>query len=255
MVAPLAGCFTLDVPNPDFAQSSGEIWGEWRRLRGERATLQRPVVVLNGYRGTFLRGLNLGADLAKLTSQDRDDFLIVSYPLASDIPSVARRVVKAVNARWPSDDPERTIEVDVVGFSMGGLVGRFAAQPLDRSGCGRRLNVNRLFTLATPHRGARAAMLPLDRAVAQMTRGGTFLCALDECLADPGYEIIPYAHTNDQIVGARNAAPIGQEPIWVSGTAAFSHFTITTDRRVLVDIARRLRGESGLARPSKPPTD
>ena len=37
----------------------------------------------------MLRGLNLGADLSKLTSQDRRDFLVISYPLASDIPSVA----------------------------------------------------------------------------------------------------------------------------------------------------------------------
>lgn len=254
-VAPLAGCFTLDVPNANFAVSTQEIWGEWHRLRGEPRELERPVVVLNGYRGTFLRGLNLGSDLAKLTSRSRDDFLVISYPLASDIPSVSRRIVAAVNARWPSEDPEHTIEVDVVGFSMGGLVARHAAMPPELSGNDCCLKIRTLFTLATPHRGARAAWVAVDRAVAQMRPGAPFLASLDERLEHCGYEIVPYAHTNDQIVGALNAAPIGQEPIWTAGTAAFSHFTITTNRRVLVDIARRLRGEPPLALPSTPPSN
>jgi len=255
LVAPLTGCFTLDVPNPSFAQSTDEIWAEWRRLREEPKPLDRPIVVLNGYRGTVLRGLNLGADLRKLTSQERDDFLVISYPLASDIPDVARRVVREVQKRWPTDDPDHTIEVDVVGFSMGGLVGRYAAQDAHLSSCERRLNVRRLFTLATPHRGARSARLALDRAVSQMMPGGMFLSSLDETFVDCGYELIPYAHTNDWIVGARNAAPPGQQPIWTAGTATFSHFTVTTDRRILVDIARRLRGEAPLAMPSEPPSD
>lgn len=254
-VAPLAGCFTLDMPNPNFAHSSREIWDEWHRLRQDPRPLDRPVVVLNGYRGTMLRGLNLGADLAKLTSQDRQDFLVISYPLASDIPTVARRVIDAVNARWPSPHPNHTIEVDVVGFSMGGLVARYAGAPTAHTGFERHLHMNRLFTLATPHRGARGAVLAVDNAVAQMTPGAVFLSDLDECLHSCTFEIVPYAHTNDRIVGARNAAPPGQEPIWTAGTSLFSHFAITTNRRVLVDIARRLRGEAPLAMPSTPPSD
>ena len=252
--APLAGCFTLDMPNPNFAHSSDDVWAEWHRMRGDPRPLQRPVVVLNGYRGTVLRGLNLGADLAKLTSQNRRDFLVVSYPLATDIPSVARRVIEEVNRRWPSDHPAHTVEVDVVGFSMGGLVARYAAAPADVTGFDRHLHVNQLYTLSTPHRGARSAILGIDRAVQQMTAESVFLADLDECRHECSYEIVPYAQTNDWIVGARNAAPPGQEPIWTAGTAAFSHFTITTNRRVLVDIARRMRGEGGLATPSEPPT-
>jgi pimeloyl-ACP methyl ester carboxylesterase len=167
---------------------------------------------------------------------------------------VARRVIEAVNARWPSDHPGHTVEVDVVGFSMGGLVARFAAAPTRVTGFDRHLHVNQLYTLATPHRGARSAFLDLDRAVVQMKPGAVFLADLDECRNECAYEIVPYAQTNDWIVGARNAAPPGQEPIWTAGTLTFSHFTITTNRRVLVDIARRMRGEGGLAEPSEPPS-
>lgn len=255
VAAPLGGCFTIDLPNPNFAQSSDEIWDEWRRMRADPRPLERPVVVLNGYRGTVLRGLNLGADLAKLTSHDRDDFLVISYPLASDIPRVAERVIEAVNARWPSEHPGHTVEVDVVGFSMGGLVARYAAAPASVTGFPRHLHVSQLYTLATPHRGARGAFWNIDRAVEQMTARSLFLADLDECRHECSYEIVPYAQTNDWIVGARNAAPPGQDPIWTAGTWTFSHFTITTNRRVLVDIARRMRGEGGLAEPSPPPTN
>ncbi|MCA9287898.1 MAG: hypothetical protein KDA05_04890 [Phycisphaerales bacterium] len=255
LCAPLAGCFTLDVPNPSFAVPRDEIAAEYRRLRETPQPLERPVVVLNGYRGTHLRGLNLGSDIARLTSQNRDDVMVVSYPLASNIPSVSQRVVDAINQRWPSDDPSRTIEVDVIGFSMGGLVARHAALPLGSSGLERRLVARRIFTLGTPHRGARAAVLAVDNAVAQMMPGAVFLSELDSALDGAEYELIPYAHTNDRIVGARNAAPLGRDPIWTAGTATFSHFTITTDKRVLVDMARRLRGERPWAEPSEPPTN
>ena len=255
LCAPLAGCLTLDVPNPSFAVPRDEIAAEYRRLRENPKPLERPVVVLNGYRGSHLHGLNLASDIAKLTSHDRDDVMILSYPLASDIRGVSRRVVDAIDARWPSDDPTRTIEVDVIGFSMGGLAARHAALPQSASGLERRLAVRRLFTLATPHRGARAAVLAVDRAVAQMMPGAVLLAELDDAFQGADYELIPYAQTNDRIVGARNTAPLGREPIWTAGTLTFSHFTITTNKRVLVDMARRLRGERPWAEPSEPPTN
>lgn len=254
-IAPLAGCFSLDVANSSFSASSQEVWAEWHRLRDDPAPLARPVVVLNGYHGSHLRGLNLGADLAKLTSQNRGDFLVLSYPFAHDIPSVAARITREINQRWPSSEPGRTVEVDVVGFSMGGLVARYAAMPADRTGQDLRLNIHHLYTLSTPHRGARAAIVPMDPAVRQMMAGSSFLCTLDECQADAGYPIVAYTQTNDKIVGARNASPAGAEPIWTGGTTMFSHFTITTNRRVLVDIARRLRAEEPLAaQGSRPPS-
>lgn len=253
IAAAQAGCLYRPTPNPDIAMTTGESRVEWRRLRAEPLPLQRPVVVLNGYRGLPIRGINLGNDLARLTSQNRRDFLILSYPFASDIPSVARRVVDAVERRWPSETPGQTIEVDVVGFSMGGLVARYAALPCPESGLDRTLAARRLFTLATPHRGARAAIIPIDRAIAQMSPGAVFLASLDQAPADHEIELVAYAHLNDLLVGARNTAPPDQDPIWSSGTAVFSHFTITTNRRILIDLARRLRGETPIATPSPPP--
>ena len=79
---------------------------------------------------------------------------------------------------------------------------------------------------------------------------------LDDALPGAGYELVCYAHTNDAIVGARNTAPPGVEPIWTQGTLVFSHSTARFDRRILADIALRLRGEKPLSlRGSVPPGD
>jgi hypothetical protein len=65
-----------------------------------------------------------------------------------------------------------------------------------------------------------------------------------------------YARLNDVIVGATNTAPEGAEPFWVSGSHLLSHIRGRSDPRIIADIARRLRGESGLAvRGTAPPRD
>ena len=102
------------------------------------------------------------------------------------------------------------------------------------------------MTIATPHRGALLAEnTPIieDRAVTDMYRSSLFLVKLEEAYKGD-YEIIPYARLNDGVVGTINTAPPGRTPIWVSGpVVGGSHLTINEDKRILADIARRLRGE------------
>ena len=129
---------------------------------------------------------------------------------------------------------------------MGGLRTR-PAVPRSGSIAARRAS----FTLAAT-RGP-ACDHPIARALAQMPPGAVFLASLDQAPADHEIELVAYAHLNDLLVGARNTAPPDQDPIWSSGTAVFSHFTITTNRRILIDLARRLRGETPIATPSPPP--
>lgn len=62
----------------------------------------------------------------------------------------------------------------VVGFSMGGLVARWYLQRLD--GLAR---VDRLVTIATPHRGTHAARLVGGAGCRQMRPGSAFLAALN----------------------------------------------------------------------------
>ncbi len=262
----IAGC-TPDSTNPRFAVTGEFIDSEWSRLRAQPAVLERPLVVLGGYRSPSLFAGGVASDLRRLTGAGQDQVLAIGYPFDDNFPTLARRVVDAVEKRWPSDDPDRTIEVDVVGLSMGGLVARAAAAsphiPATFSGSEpplgppKALRIRRLFTLGTPHRGALLAeTIALDPMAIDMKPGSGFLAALNAKLATSTYELICYARTRDDIVGATNAAPPGREPIWVEGPRFFSHHTTHDDRRFLVDIARRLRGETPLGHEGEaPPRD
>jgi triacylglycerol lipase len=65
---------------------------------------------------------------------------------------------------------------DFLGFSMGGLIGRYYLQRL-----GGAKRVRRLMTVATPHRGSwTARLLPSRPALAQMYPGSDFLNDLNQ---------------------------------------------------------------------------
>src|SRR6185369_10092730 len=114
----------------------------------------------------------------------------ISYTFGTRFDTLARTVIERVEATWPSDNPEETVEVDVVGVSMGGLVARWAAlPPADRfregaahnpGATGKRLRIRNLYTLGTPHRGAILANLIAPDPIARDMRAGSgFLRTLD----------------------------------------------------------------------------
>jgi len=254
----IGGC-AASIPNSLFPAEREIVSAEEERMQESRVRLERPVVVLAGYRSTMRQPSRIVMRLQRMTSGRGDDFLPVSYFWVSDMNEATRRTIDAVEARWPSSDPEWTTEVDVVAVSMGGLVARLGASEAfgDGEPDHKRLRIRRLFTLATPHRGSTLAeLLALDSAAAAMKPGSSLLRALDEALPEAEFEIIPYARTRDWTVGASRTAPPDAEPIWVDGPTFMSHATIALDGRILIDIARRLRGEWPLAfRGSAPPMD
>src|SRR5262249_49610350 len=135
-----------------------------------------------------------------------------------------------------------------------GLIARAAAA----AGNGHRaVRIARLFTLATPHRGAKITRwLRPDPLTAAMRPGSAFLSRLDEALTNAEYELVCYTRLGDSWVGATRSAPHGRDPFWTPGPPLLSHQTITLDRLIRTDIARRLRGEEPLAlRASTPPRD
>jgi len=80
-----------------------------------------------------------------------------------------------------SRPPACTSEVDVIGVSMGGVVGRCAAAPPPAGRLGKRLKIARLFTISSPHRGAvMASLLPplIGPIQLELRKESTFLRAL-----------------------------------------------------------------------------
>src|ERR1043165_1221334 len=241
--------------NPDFVPLA-DLRAEWARMRTTPVGLVRPLVLFGGWRAMRWPVARFGRFLAGLTGARPGQVRAIGFGLCGSFARACERAVGQVEAVWPSEDPERTVEVDVVAVSMGGLVARAAA--MRSTGFGsvarRRLRIARLFTMATPHRGATLAKrIARDGCARDMRPGSEFLARLNGAARE--YELICYARLNDWWVGASNAAPPEEPPIWIDAPPLFSHQVISPARSIRPDIARRLRGEEPLGRPSKPPRD
>lgn len=241
VVVGTAGCATVERVNPSFPITVEEGEAAMREAERSARPFDRPVVVVGGYMDPGVGAWVLARNLRRLTT---DPGQVIEAPLFSTLTFDAcrERVIEKVEARFPSGTAESTVEVDVVGISMGGLVARDAAARREGR---RRLAIRRLFTISTPHGGAALAEWPsLDRRHMDMRRGSEFLQRLDGSL-DGEYELIPYVRLGDAMVGAANAAPAGEVAWWVPNRMMqAAHLGAHTDPRILADIARRLRGET-----------
>lgn len=232
--------------NPSLYRQPQDLARTIRAMRSKPRELQRPLVVVGGWRSPPLLTDACRRRLVRMVGTGPS--LAISRPLAGSIERFADEFVHRVRARFGES------AIDVVAISMGGLVSRYSALELG-------LPIARLFTLGTPHRGARLARwIRVDRAGRSMKPGSDWLAELDGrgSQRDAAFELVPYAHLNDTWVGASNSAPPGMTPLWTAGTHLMSHFTVSSDPLILADIARRLRGERPLAAQSElspPPCD
>ncbi len=260
----LVGCIALpSTPAPAHPVTRATAVTDLNELYKDHRPLARPVVVLGGYRTLGIHAASLVTKLKHATSGKDQDFLYLYYPLDTNFDEIADYVVREVDKKWPSADPEQTVPVDVVGVSMGGLVARWAALPPserirsedDAPAIGaKRLNIVRLFTFSTPHRGAvMAEKVHIDAAASDMCAGSAFLDTLDDRRSAHPYELVCYAQVGDGIVGATRAAPPGEDPIWSEGTVLFSHISVVENPIFVTDVAKRLRGEPPLVLPHGPP--
>jgi hypothetical protein len=116
------------------------------------------------------------------------------------------------------------------------------------------IRIRRLFTFSTPHAGASLARwIRPDRAAAAMMPGSPMIEELREACDDPSRipgEVVCYVQRRDWWIGTWNAAPPGHVLRWVATrgpfSSAFSHFSSHRHPTLIVDVARRLRGEPGL---------
>jgi triacylglycerol lipase len=132
----------------------------------------RPVVLTPGY-------MDDANKLAWTASFFRRNGLhtVVISPQPSDasvgIDALAEKLAAEIERELGPDQP-----FDFLGFSMGGLIGRYYLQHL-----GGDARVQRLVTVATPHRGTLTArLLPQRPALAQMYPDSDFLTDLNRDL-------------------------------------------------------------------------
>lgn len=262
-----AGCADLTTINPSFDTPYAEARRTLEAMRDEPKTLERPLIFVGPFIDPGFAEWGVVSQ-ARRVVDNPDQVAGVSFVAWDTFDLCRDKTLRVVDRAFPSADPVDTVEVDVIAFSMGGLVARYAAlppppPPEDGSTAGssdaparhRRLKINRLYTIASPHRGADWAPLGVFNALAQdMRAGSAFLARLDAGLADADYELIPYTRLGDAVVGVENTAPPGVTPHWVS-TRPFelAHVQAAFDARILSDIFRDLRGEDRLADEARAP--
>jgi hypothetical protein len=243
-----AGCSADRPQNPSFSIPMTGAKAILRQMRDDPKALERPLVVTGGIHDPGFVASRVARSIQRTMGPD-DLVTTVSYfgPGKGTFNACREHLIESVEEAYGATDGPATAEVDVIAFSMGGIVARYAAVPRDDGG--KHLKIRRLFTISSPHRGARMAQLPtLDRRAVDMRGGSEFLAALDEQLSRAPYELYTYARLGDAIVGVENAAPPGGHPWWVANPPfGLAHIGAPHDPRILADILRRLRGEQPLA--------
>lgn len=217
----------------------------WRESGNE---LARPLLILSGYRAPGTMGGSLAWRLRRLLGIRIAQVRLVSYPHRGDMDRIARLVGSIARREFP-----HASSFDVIGISMGGLIARMLHSPAEATRTGTPpLVIDRLFTLATPHRGARLAeRIRPDRAATDMRAGSARLQRLDQ---SPLPAVLRcYTILNDITVGAPNTAPHGTTPIWVPGTPFFSHSLISEHPLIVLDLALNLAGLTPLLTPAPLP--
>jgi hypothetical protein len=241
----LSGCAgSAKSSNPSFPVDMDQAQALLDQMHADRKPLARPVVVIGGIYDPGVMSATVAREIRDIATADAN-VIHITCALDGSFDRCAKRVIDAVDKAFPNYDPERTVEVDAIGFSMSGLVARYAASDESAEKMHRRLNLKRLFTVSTPHQGAKLAVVPtLDQRVIDMRSGSGFLDRLNA--EQRSYQLFTYARLGDMVVGEENAAPPGQVAWWLPKTGAPSHILAATDARILADIARRLRGEQPL---------
>jgi len=203
-----------------------------------RVALERPLVVIAGFNDPGTAAPYFKRTFGSMATNP--EWIVELTPRGETFDECRYELTSVVDRAIPSGDIRSTVEVDVVALSMGGLIARYAAAP-DPGHPTRQLKIARLFTLCTPHRGAKMAWLPTWNALQiDMRKESKFLNALPK----PDYPVIAYARLDDHIVGEQNAALEGENPIWVPNRPfEDAHLSCYDDPRLMADIARRLRGE------------
>jgi pimeloyl-ACP methyl ester carboxylesterase len=190
-----------------------------------------PIVLLHGF-GTSSRVLaplarhlcrRLGRPVLRCALGESSPFHL------GDVRRTARRVhaeIERLAARSPFE------HVDVVGYSLGGLVAAYLLKCLDR---GRR--IRRVVTLGTPHAGTPLAILGVlvlglvSRAVWQMLPGAPLLQELARIPVPECSELIAIGSDADGVV-PRTFASVLPAPRQVNSRVAdLGHLDFLVSRR------------------------
>ena len=240
------------TPNPRFPAPEDEAALSLGELARNPVAHARPILVLGGYMDPGFAAGSLERSLRRVVGPGTP-IVTVSFGDCTSMSQCRNRVLAATEAIRHAD-PECSF--DVVANSMGGLIARYCAMSPDAvTGCGLpapdrsgMLRIHHLYTICTPHRGARMAEGALGSPMTRdMRPDSPFLGCLDNAIAGSDYGLTCFAREGDIIVGADRCAPPGKEPIrFDTPPLELAHVDAHRDPRILLAIVRSLRRNASL---------
>jgi pimeloyl-ACP methyl ester carboxylesterase len=201
-------------------------------LPGRSARGPRPIILVHGYAMNRANFLPLAVRLSRAGLGPIVGF---EYWTLGKTASAARRLgelVDRVLARTGAD------AVDIVGHSMGGVVGRYY---VTLGGGGDK--VANLVTLGSPHLGTDASAIGIGRPIRELLGGSTLLTRLAAAAPPARTRLtVIWSRADALVPGAREARVHGADELVFDD---LGHLGLLASRRVAAAIIERLRSGSG----------
>ncbi len=195
---------------------------------GGAVTGPRPIIVVHGYAMNRANFLPLAR---RLGAAGLGPVLGFEYWTLGKTASAARRLAAYV-------DEVRTAtgaaEVDVIGHSMGGVVGRYYVQLGGGDGA-----VRNLVTIGSPHAGTDVSAIGLGSPTRELLFGSTLLERLRTAPLPTHTRVtVIWSRLDALVPGARQARMPGADEIVYDD---LGHLSLLASRRVTAEIVSRLR--------------
>lgn len=198
-------------------------------LPGARTHGPRPIVMVHGYAMSRTCFLVLARRLARAGLGPISGF---EYWTLGRIASAARKLGRHIDAVLAHTGADR---VDLVGHSMGGVVGRYFVAL--GGGADRVAN---LVTIGSPHRGADLSAVGLGRPTKELFPGSAFLQRLQAAPLPPGLAVTAIWSRSDALVPGASRARLAARGAGELVFDDLGHLSLLTSRRVADAIAERL---------------
>lgn len=195
-----------------------------------QAVVGRPVIMVHGYAMNRANFLPLASRVARA---GLGPVLGFEYWTLGRVASAARRLstfIEDVCLATGSDT------VDIVGHSMGGIVGRYYLT----LGSGAR-RVRNLITVGTPHRGADLSGVGFGRPSRELYPGSAFLERLGAAPIPPGARVTAIWSRSDALVPSSRNARLHGASVEEVVFDDLGHLSLLASRRVAGVVIERLR--------------
>lgn len=197
-------------------------------LPGERGRGPRPVIVVHGYAMNRANFRPLGKRLARA---GLGPVLGFEYWTLGKTGAAARRLAEYVEEVRAATG---AAQVDVIGHSMGGVVGRYYVSLLGGDGV-----VANLITLGSPHAGTDVSAVGLGRPGKELVLGSAMLQRFEAAPMPRRTRMtVVWSRADALVPGSRQARVAGVDEVVFDD---LGHLALLTDRRVADAIIARLR--------------